>query len=95
MQKKPFEEPFSLDELALFDELDSPHRIQTFLDSVPYSTEARYRSPRSVLRDRRAHCFDGALFAAAALRRLGYPPRVVDMFADEDDEHLVAVFRWE
>lgn len=73
--------------------LDSPAAIQTFLESVPYSTDDRYRCPLSVLRDHRAHCYDGALFAAALLRRIGYPPRIVNLYAERDDEHLLAIFR--
>ena len=73
--------------------LSTPRKIQDFLDSIPYSTEDRYRSPRSVLRERVAHCYDGALFAAAALRRLGHPPLLVNMYAERDDEHLLAVFK--
>lgn len=67
--------------------------IQGFLDRIEYSADPVYRSPRSVLRDRKAHCFDGALFAAFALRRLGHRPLIVDMTAENDDDHLVAVFR--
>ncbi len=73
--------------------LDRPERIQAFLDRIPYSTDPCYRSPRRVLRDRRAHCFDGALFAAAALRHAGFPPLVVDLRAVRDDDHVIAVFR--
>ena len=73
--------------------LDSPWAIQQFLDGIAYSTEPIYRSPRDVLRDRRAHCVDGALFAAAALERLGHPPLVVDLRAHRDDDHVIAVFR--
>jgi len=73
--------------------LDSPARIQAFLDAASYSTENAYRSPLRVLRERRAHCYDGAVFAAAALRRLGHPPLVVDLLADDDDEHLLAVYK--
>lgn len=80
-------------ELAVFQELNNPAQIQAFLDTIPYSEEPIYRSPRSVLRDRKAHCFDGALFAAAALRRLGYPPRIVDLLAVRDDDHILAVFK--
>jgi hypothetical protein len=87
-----YQQLFNSDELAELRQLDSPARIQAFLDAIPYSVEDRYRSPRSVLRDRQAHCFDGALFAAAGLRRLGYRALVADMFADNDDEHLIAPF---
>ena len=72
--------------------LDSPSSIQAFLDSVPYSSDPFYRCPRRVLRDRRAHCFDGALMAAAALRRLGFPPLVVDLYAERDDDHMLALW---
>jgi hypothetical protein len=84
---------FTPEESARLDGLDSPARIQAFLDDTPYSTEPIYRSPRSVLRDRRAHCVDGALFAAAALHRLGHPPLVVDLRAVRDDDHVIALFR--
>ncbi len=71
----------------------SPVKIQQYLDTIEYSAESRYRSPRSVLRDRKAHCFDGAVFAAAMLRRLGYPPLIVDMQAVRDDDHVIAIFK--
>jgi hypothetical protein len=73
--------------------LDSPAAIQAFLDEMPYSADPFYRCPRRVVLDRKAHCFDGALFAAAALRELGFPPLLVDMFAVRDDEHILAVFK--
>jgi hypothetical protein len=75
--------------------LDGPPAIQAFLDAVPYSTEPVYRCPLRVMRERKGHCFDGALFAAAALRRLGHPPRIIDMTAERDEDHLLAVFRQE
>lgn len=79
--------------LATLAKLDTPFAIQTFLDATPYSTEPIYRSPLSVLRDSRAHCFDGALFAACALRRLGFPPLILDMRAHNDDDHVIALFQ--
>lgn len=84
---------WSVDELAVLRTLRSPITIQQFLDGIPYSAESRYRSPRSVLRDRKAHCFDGAVFAAAMLRRLGYAPLIVDMQAVRDDDHVIAIFK--
>jgi hypothetical protein len=80
-------------ERELFHGLDSPATIQAFLDSIPYSADPFYRCPRRVLRDRRAHCFDGALMAAAALRRLGFPPLVVDLYAQRDDDHMLALWQ--
>jgi len=81
-------------ERQFLETLSSPIKIQAFLDELPYSTEHFYRCPLRVLRDRFAHCFDGALFAAAALRRLGYPPLILEMVPnDRDDDHLLAIYR--
>jgi hypothetical protein len=74
--------------------LSCPARIQAFLDDIYYSTDDFYRCPLRVLRDRTAHCFDGAVFAAAALRRIGYPPLILDLLSNgRDDEHLLALFK--
>lgn len=81
-------------ERDLFQSLDTPAKIQAFLDETPYSPENANRCPVMVLRERKAHCLDGALFAAAALRQLGYPPLIVDMLPEPgtDDDHVIAVF---
>ncbi len=84
---------FTADELALLDGLATPAQVQAFLDATPYSTDPFYRSPRRVIAERRAHCVDGALFAAAALERQGHAPRVVDLRAVRDDDHVIAVFQ--
>ena len=81
------------EDLNLFKKLDSPRKIQDFLDKTPYSTDSFYRSPYSVIHDKKAHCFDGCLFAAAALRFLGFKPLIVDMLAHNDDEHMLAIFK--
>ena len=74
-------------------QLTTPRKIQDFLDRLPYSVESIYRCPLRVFREHTAHCFDGALFGAAALRRLGYPPLVLNMPAIvEDDDHLLALY---
>jgi hypothetical protein len=78
---------------GLLKPLDSPVRIQEFLDSIPYNSTKRTLSPLLVLKERMAHCMDGGMFAAAALRRLGYPPLIVDLTAENDDDHIIAVFR--
>lgn len=91
-----FDRALNKQERQLMSKLSSPHKIQAFLDSIPYSSESVYRCPLKVLRDRIAHCFDGALFAAAALRKIGYPPLILDMIPDHrDDDHLLALFKRE
>jgi hypothetical protein len=82
-------------DLPLPSGLDSPADIQTFLDGIAYSAEPVYRCPGSVLRDHKGHCFDGAVLAAAALRRIGFPPLIVDLLPWEghDDDHVLAVFK--
>ncbi|MBN1895988.1 hypothetical protein JW906_15995 [bacterium] len=77
-------------------ELSSPFKIQSLLDTFIYSPDSFYRCPLRVLRERTAHCFDGALFAAAMLRRIGFPPLILEMLPNErDDDHLLAVFKLE
>lgn len=80
-------------ELAVLAELDAPIKIQRFLNAMAYDPAPGTASPRLVLRERKANCFEGALFAAAALRRLGHPPLLVDMRSHNDDDHVLAVFR--
>ncbi len=92
---QPLEAHLSPEELAVWTSLTTPRKIQDFLDTIAYEPEYANRCPLRVLRERRGHCFDGALFAAAALRRLGYPPLVVDLFPEPltDDEHMLAIYR--
>lgn len=90
---KDLESRLTAAERAVWRGLANPMQIQLFLDSVPYIGEERYRCPLTFLRERAGHCFDGALFAAAALRRLGYPPRIVDLVPGDDDDHVLAVYQ--
>jgi hypothetical protein len=81
-------------ERKVLDGLDSPNKIQSFLNTVPYSEDEFYRCPLRVLRQRKAHCFDGALFGAMALRRIGHPPLVLDLIPNgRDDDHILALYK--
>lgn len=89
-----FDKAMNAQQRRLMDRLDSPARIQEYLDTVTYSADPFYRCPLRVLNDGLAHCFDGALFAAAALRRLGFPALILDMIPNErDDDHLLALYK--
>jgi hypothetical protein len=82
-------------ERQLLDALDSPSRIQSFLDGVEYPSSEENRSCVEVLRQRKAHCLDGGLFAAMALRRIGFRPRIIDLQPEpgRDDDHVLALFQ--
>jgi hypothetical protein len=83
------------DQLRTWGSLKTPMAIQAYLDDMPYSIDSFDRSPLRVMQDRVAHCLDGGLSAAAALRRLGYPPRLIDIFPppNTDDDHILAVYK--
>lgn len=84
---------FDARERRVLARLTTPRRIQDWLDALAYSTDDGARSPRGVLRTRRAHCFDGAVFAAAALERIGHPALLLDLEAVRDDDHVLALYR--
>ncbi len=85
---------FTPREAAFLRRLTPEWRIQKFLDGLDYDvTSVSCRSPRRVLRERTVQCLDGALFAAAALRLQGHRPLLMDLEADRDDDHVVAVFQ--
>lgn len=92
-KKINFKNGFSKDELKVFGSFKKPHDIQLFLNDIQYNPEYVTRSPKMVLKYKVANCFEGALFAAAALRMLGYKPLIVDMMAQNDDDHVIAIFK--
>jgi hypothetical protein len=73
--------------------LRTPTGIQRALDAMPYHLASTAWSPRRVLAARTAHCLEGAVFAAAALRVLGFPPLLLDLEAVQDTDHVLAVWR--
>jgi len=94
MRVDPFGGMLTRSEQRIVATLTSPAKIQEFLDQTSYSTEDIYRCPLRVLREYRAHCFDGAVFAAAALRRLGFLPLVLELVPNKrDDDHLIALYK--
>jgi hypothetical protein len=84
-------------EKKFFARLNSPQKVQDFLDSLPVNFEPHgetYMSPRLVLREQTAHCFEGALFAAAALAYHRRPALLMDLKTLSGyEDHVVALFR--
>jgi hypothetical protein len=80
-------------ELRCLRALRTPAGIQRALDAMPYHLASSAWSPRRVLAARTAHCLEGAVFAAAALDVLGFPPLLLDLVAVQDTDHVLAVWR--
>ncbi len=89
--------PFDAGDRKVLRRLNSPAAIQRFLDDeIGYNLEPGGHtcySPRTVFRQRVAHCMEGAMLAAMALRALGHPPLLVDLEAVRDTDHVLAVYR--
>ena len=84
-------------EEALLRKLKTPILIQDFLDKLPSNFEKSgetHFSPRLVLREKKAHCIEGALLASTALWLQGEPPLLLDLKTKLfDDEHVVALYK--
>jgi hypothetical protein len=83
-------------EFATLRRLSTPEKIQAFLYGLGQNFELKgetCNSVRTVLRERRAHCIEGAMLAACALWIHGEPPLLLDFQAVHDFDHVVAVFR--
>jgi len=83
-------------EFSILRRLDTPQKIQSFVHDLRQNFELEgesCRPVRHVLHKRRAHCIEGAMLAAAALWVHGDPPLLLDMRAEQDYDHVVAVYR--
>jgi hypothetical protein len=84
---------FTPKELRKLRSLKDAYGIQRMLDDTPYHLADTAWSPRRVLREQTSHCLEGAFFAAAALRVNGYPPLVLDLEAEGDTDHVIAIYK--
>jgi hypothetical protein len=84
---------FTARQLRLLRSLNTPIKIQRFLDSLPYHHGNTVWSPKRALEERTAHCLEGAIFAAAALRVNGWPALLWDLESIRDTDHVLALYR--
>jgi hypothetical protein len=83
-------------EFAILRRLNTPEKIQAYLDAMPQNFEIGGEtclSVRESLGQRRALCIEGAMIAAAALWVHGEPPLLLDLKATRDYDHIVTLFR--
>ncbi len=83
-------------EFAILRRLNTPQKIQLFVNAIPANHEIggeTILSVRQVLRQRRAHCIEGAFVAACALWIHDKPPLVMFMDCDASDFPHDPVYR--
>ena len=92
----PRRDQFTAREWRLVQRLNTPLKVQVWLNQLPYNSEARQetlRSFRGVVRSGRAHCLEAALFAAVVLEQHGYPPMVMSIESKDWLDHVVFLFQ--
>lgn len=84
-------------EVAILKKLNTPQKIQDFINKIPHNYETKGEtcmSPREVLKNKYAHCIEGAMLSATALWINGKDPLVVHLLTIEDEQdHVIAVFK--
>jgi len=84
-------------EIALFKKLNTPQKVQDFLDVLPINFEKNGEtcfSPRSVIKNKKAHCMEGALFAGAIFMYHQRKPLLLHLKATKHDyDHVIALFQ--
>jgi len=76
--------------------LNTPQKIQTYLDSIPFNDEENGETCMSVnrvLKEKKAHCLEGSFLACACLMLVGRKPIIVSLKARKPDyDHIVILF---
>lgn len=93
---RPPREAFTPREWRLIQRLDTPAKVQRWLNALPYNTEkggGTQRSFRSVIRKGMAHCMEAALFAAVVLEQHGYPPIVMSLESKDWLDHVIFIYQ--
>jgi hypothetical protein len=88
--------PFTRAERALIARLDTPSKVQRWLNALPYNTENNgetQHSFRLVVRLKKAHCMEAAMFAAVVLEQHGYPPLLMSLESKDWLDHVIFVYR--
>jgi len=89
---------FTPAERRLIARLNTPPKVQRYLNALPYNTEpppgrATLRSFRGVVQHHTVHCLEAALFAATVLERHGYPPLVISFESIDELDHVIFVYQ--
>jgi len=84
-------------EFNVFKKINSPSRVQDFLNSLEMNFEKNGEtcsSPLFVLKKGQAHCMEGAMLAAAIFWYHGQKPLLLDLKTSKPDvDHVVTLFK--
>jgi hypothetical protein len=88
---------FSKKDKDFIQKLNTPNKIQDYLDSIPFNFEEcgeTCMSPATVLKGMKAHCIEGALFAATVLWAHEQSPLILNLKVEQSDyDHVVALYK--
>jgi hypothetical protein len=88
---------FTKKEIALMQKLNTPAKVQDFLNGLRFNFEEKgetLKSPVMVLRKKNAHCMEGAILGAYILSLHGFPPLILHLQTTKDDfSHVIAPFK--
>lgn len=92
----PAKNDFTRKEWQVIQSHKTPEQVQQFLRTLAYNRELDGEtcySFRRVIREKRAHCLEGALTAAAILEQHGYPPVLMSIESQDKLDHVLLVFK--
>ncbi len=88
---------FTKKEMAMMRKMNTPAKVQDFLNGLPFNFEKggeTLKSPLFILRSGNAHCLEGALLGAYILSLHGFPPLVLHLKTTKEDyDHVIAPFK--
>ena len=81
----------------ILEKLNTPSKIQDFLNGLSFNFEKKgetLKSPARVLREKDAHCLEGAILGAHILSLHGFPPLILHLESTREDyDHVIAPFK--
>jgi len=97
-RQAPTIQSFQPAEQRLVQQLNTPARVQAWLNQLPYNKELKpigetQRSFRGVIEHGTAHCLEAALFAAIVLEQHGYPPLLLSFQSICLLDHVIFVYQ--
>lgn len=88
---------FTQKEKLLLKKLNTPLKVQDFLNEIKFNfekNEETLTSPLFTLRKNRAHCLEGALLGAYTLSQHGFTPYLMHLKATNSDyDHVIVPFK--